>query len=56
MAVGWRAVVVPVELYERAKEHYEENKEELKLKNGVRSFTGFVNFCIREYFKEKGII
>ena len=56
MAEGWRPVVVPVELYERAKEHYEENKEELKLKNGVRSFTGFVNFCIREYLKEKGII
>jgi len=53
---GWRPVVVPVEIYERAREYYEENKEELKLKNGVRSLTGFINFCIREYLKEKGII
>ena len=56
MAEGWRTVVVPDELYERAKEYYQENKEELKLINGVRSITGFINFCIREYLKDKGII
>ena len=56
MVSGWRPVVVPVELYDKAKEYYEENKEELKLKDGLRSLTGFINFCIREYLKEKGII
>ncbi|MFB0522300.1 MAG: hypothetical protein ACETV1_00890 [Candidatus Bathyarchaeia archaeon] len=56
MVNGWRPVVVPEEIYERAREYYEENKEELKLRNGVRSLTGFLNFCIREFLKEKGII
>jgi len=56
MADGWRPIVVPDEIYERARKYYDENKEELKLKNGVRSLTGFLNFCIREYLKEKEII
>ena len=56
MVSGWRPVVIPEEIYEVARKHYEERKEELKLKNGVRSLTGFINFCIREYMKEKGII
>jgi hypothetical protein len=53
---GWKPVVVAEELYDTAREYYESNKEELKLKEGVRSLTGFVNFTIREYLKEKGII
>lgn len=56
MVNGWRPVVVPDELYDKAKQYYEENKEELKLKNGIRSLTGFMNFCIREFLKEKGAI
>ena len=56
MVSGWRPVVVPEELYDKAKEYYEEKKEELKLKHGVRSVTAFISFCIREYFKENGII
>ena len=56
MADGWRPIVVPDEIYDRAKKYYEENKEQLKLKYGVRSLTGFLNFCIREYLKDKGII
>ena len=56
MVEGWSPVVVPTELYEKAKEYYEGNKEELKLRHGVRSVTAFVAFCIREYFKEKEII
>ena len=56
MADGWRPIVVTDEIYERARKYYDENKEELKLKNGVRSLTGFLNFCIREYLKEKEII
>jgi len=56
MVDGWRPVVIPEEIYEVAQKHYEEHREELKLKNGVRSLTGFINFCIREYMKEKGII
>ena len=56
MVEGWRPVVIPVEIYEKAKEYYEENKEELRLRDGIRSATAFINFCIREYLKSKGII
>lgn len=56
MVDGWRPIVIPTEIYERARKHYDENRQELKLKYGIRSYTGFLNFCIREYLKEKGII
>ena len=56
MVKGWRPIVVPEELYSAAKEYYERNKEELKLKEGVRSLTAFISHCIREYLKGKGII
>ncbi|MCW4020184.1 MAG: hypothetical protein NWF14_03010 [Candidatus Bathyarchaeota archaeon] len=56
MANGWRPIVIPDEIYERAKGYYEENREELKLRNGIRSLTGFLNFCIREFLKEQKII
>ncbi len=56
MADGWRPIVIPDEIYEVARKYYEQNKDELKLKNGVRSLTGFINFCIREFLKEKGVI
>ncbi len=49
-------MVIPDELYKRAKEYYEENKEELKLRNGVRSLTGFLTYCIREFLKERKAI
>ncbi len=56
MVSGWRPVVIPDELYQRAREYYEENKDELKLRHGVRSLTAFVSYCLREYFKENGVI
>ena len=56
MVEGWKPVVIPDEIYEVAKQHYEEHKEALKLRNGVRSFTGFLNYCIREYLKDNGIL
>jgi hypothetical protein len=56
MVDGWRPVVIPAEIYEKAKEYYEAHEEELKLRDGVRSLTGFLNFCIREFMKQKGII
>lgn len=56
MVDGWKPVVIPEEIYEVVQQHYEEHKEELKLKHGVRSLTGFINFSIREYLKENGII
>ena len=56
MVKGWRPVVIPKELHEKAKEYYESNKEELKLRHGIRSLTAFISYCIREYMKEKGII
>ena len=56
MVDGWKPVVVSEELFDAAKLHYEKKEDELKLKQGVRSFTAFLNFAIREYMKEKGII
>lgn len=56
MVEGWRPVVIPDEIYEKAQEYYEENKETLKLRHGIRSLTAFISYCIREYFKERGII
>ena len=56
MVSGWRPVVIPDELYEKAKEYYEASKEELKLRHGIRSLTTFISYCIREYMKEQGII
>ena len=56
MADGWRPVVIPQEIYDKAKEYYSENKESLKLRQGVRSLTGFLYFCIREYLKQNDII
>jgi len=56
MVEGWRPVVIAEELYNVAKNHYEKRKEELKLKHGIRSLTAFINYCLREYLKERGII
>lgn len=56
MVDGWKPVVIPEEIYETAMQYYEEHKEELKLNDGVRSLSGFIYFCIREYLKENGII
>ena len=56
MVRGWRPVVIPVELHRKAKEYYERNKDELKLRHGIRSLTAFISYCIREYMKEKDII
>jgi len=56
MVKGWRPVVIPKELYDKAKEYYEANKDELKLRHGIRSLAAFIAYCIREYMKEKGII
>lgn len=53
---GWTAVSIPEEVYEKAKEYYENHKEELRIKYGVRSLSAFINFCLRERFKELGII
>lgn len=56
MVDGWKPVVIPEELFDVAKEHYDKNKESLKLRQGVRSLTAFITYCIREYFKEQDII
>jgi len=56
MVKNWRPVVIPEELYQTCKNYYEENKEDLKLREGIRSLTAFINFCIREYLKEIGVI
>ena len=56
MVDGWKPVVIPDELFERAQEYYEENKKELKLKQGIRSLTAFIGHCIREYMKSEEII
>ena len=47
---------MPKELHEVCKAHYEENKEDLKLKEGIRSPTAFINYCLREQLKKIGAI
>ncbi len=56
MAKGWKPVVIADELYLAAKSYYEKNQQELKLKQGVRSLTAFMNYCLREYLKTRKII
>ena len=56
MVKGWKPVVIPTEVYEVCQTYYEENAEDLKLREGIRSLTGFVNHCLREYLKKIGVI
>jgi len=56
MVDGWKPVVIPEEIYDKVKKHYDTNKEALKLREGGRSLTGFFNYAIRECLKEKGVI
>ena len=56
MAKGWKPIVIADELYEACREYYEKNKKELKVREGVRSVSAFIAYCIREYMKDKGII
>jgi len=56
MVDGSRPVVVPEEVFERAKEYYEENKEDLKLRDGIKCLTGFINYALREHLKHMGVI
>ena len=48
--------MIAAELYEKAREHYELHKKELKLRHSIRSLSAFIVYCIREYMKEKEII
>lgn len=56
MPFGWTAVSIPEELYKKGKEYYENHKEELRIQYGVRSLSAFISFCLRENFKQLGII
>lgn len=56
MGGEWTAISVPKEVYELAKKYYEEHRQELMLAYGVRSFSAFINLCIREYCKILGAI
>ena len=56
MVEGWKPVMIPTEIYDVCKAHYEENKEDLKLKQGIRSVSAFINYCLREQLKKIGAI
>jgi hypothetical protein len=56
MANGRKHIIVPDEIYERARKYYDEHKEELKIKYKVRSPGSFLSFCLRECLKKKEII
>ena len=56
MVDNWISVSIPKEIYDKAKEYYETHEEELRLKNGIRSFTGYIAFCVRKTLIEMGAI
>lgn len=56
MVDGWKPVVIPEELYDVVKEEYQKKEADLKLRENVRSLTGFIAFLVREQLKEKGVI
>ena len=56
MVKGWHGMVIEEVLYSMAKKYYEENKEDLKLRQGIRSLSGFINYLLREKLKKIGAI
>ena len=52
----WKPVVIPTEIYQVCKDYYEENEEDLKLREGIRSLTAFINYCLREQLRKIGAI
>ena len=56
MVEGWKPVPLEAELYKVMKTYYEENKEDLKLTEGIRSVSAFICFCLREQLKKLGAI
>jgi len=50
------AVLVPGETYDMARKYYEDHKEELRIKHGLKNMEDFINFCVQKCFKEKGLI
>ncbi len=53
---GWKSISISADLYEQAKAFFERNREELRIREGIGSLTGFLNFCVRQYFRKNGII
>jgi len=43
-ATRYESILVQEELHEAMKTHYEENKQDLLLKGGIRSLTAFMNY------------
>ena len=56
MSRGWRSVPIPDEIYPVCKDYHEENKDELRLREGIGFLTGFINYCFREQLKKIGAI
>lgn len=56
MVEGWKPVVIPTELYEKYREEYEKCKDAIKLREGVRSLTAYICYCLRQYLKERGAL
>ena len=56
MTDGWRPATIEEEPYEVLKAYYEDNKEDLKLREGIRSSSAFINYCLREQLKKIGAI
>ena len=56
VAEGWKAISIPTEVYEPLKDYYEGQREELRVKDGVRSLSAYISFVLREYLKEKKVI
>lgn len=48
MPEGWKTISIPEDIYEYIHEEWENDKKILRRRYGIRSFSGYVHFLLRE--------
>ena len=46
---GFKSITIPEELYIQMKKYYRQHKEDLHAEQGIRSFTAFTCYCMKQY-------
>lgn len=46
---GFKSITIPEDLYVRLKKYYNQHKKDLRAEPGIRSFTAFTCFCMKQY-------